>query len=419
MNAATVRATPWGVGIWVIGLLLPLLLLAADEVSIDPTADADTHHRILLEQAQAQGRIPVIVRLDLEPPPSPTDSAYPVWQERLAATQHQVLQRLSDIAPDEPAPRVLKRFERTPALALQADRNELEALLQAPEVLEIMADRTVAAVTDPLRWLGADIFGSFDGYTGRDQVIAILDTGIDHSHPALRGKVLAEVCYSSTVPEGQISSLCPNGAESSTAPDSALDCPSEISGCGHGTAVALAAAGDFAEHAGIARDAELIALQIFSRFDDPDDCDGQAPCARAFVSDLIRALEHVYRLRDTHPIVVANLSLGEGRYPHPCDADPSRAIIDQLRAAGIATVVASGNDGYRDALRAPACITPAISVGTATGRARYRIPARQQRRISRPAGPEPAHSPRHLTGRPAGQRSLGDPQTSLARSQCR
>ena len=169
------------------------------------------------------------------------------------------------------------------------------------------------------------------------------------------------------MPEGQISSLCPDGAESSTAPDSALDCPAEISGCGHGTAVALAAAGDFAEHAGIARDAELIALQIFSRFDNPDDCDGQAPCVRAFVSDLIRALEHVYRLRDTHPIVVANLSLGEGRYPRPCDADPSRAIIDQLRAAGIATVVASGNDGYRDALRAPACITPAISVGTATG----------------------------------------------------
>ena len=70
MNVATVRATAWGVGLWVIGLLLPLLLLSmlltADEVSIEPAADA--HHRILLEQAQAQGRIPVIVRLDLEPP---------------------------------------------------------------------------------------------------------------------------------------------------------------------------------------------------------------------------------------------------------------------------------------------------------------------------------------------------------------
>ena len=42
------------------------MLLTADEVSIEPAADA--HHRILLEQAQAQGRIPVIVRLDLEPP---------------------------------------------------------------------------------------------------------------------------------------------------------------------------------------------------------------------------------------------------------------------------------------------------------------------------------------------------------------
>ena len=51
-----------------------------------------------------------------------------------------------------------------------------------------------------------------------------------------------------------------------------------------------------------------------------------------------------------------------------CDAaNPSRkAAIDQLRSAGIATVISSGNSGYVDGLAAPACISSAIAVGATT-----------------------------------------------------
>jgi subtilisin family serine protease len=40
-----------------------------------------------------------------------------------------------------------------------------------------------------------------------------------------------------------------------------------------------------------------------------------------------------------------------------------KAAIDNLRAAGIATVIASGNNGYCGAISTPACISSAISVG--------------------------------------------------------
>ena len=40
-----------------------------------------------------------------------------------------------------------------------------------------------------------------------------------------------------------------------------------------------------------------------------------------------------------------------------------KAVIDNLRAAGIATVIASGNDGYDGLISAPGCISSAVTVG--------------------------------------------------------
>src|SRR5207237_2875363 len=62
-----------------------------------------------------------------------------------------------------------------------------------------------------------------------------------------------------------------------------------------------------------------------------------------------------------------NISLGNGRYFDQASCDAAnlsrKAAIDNLRAAGIATVAAAGNDVHRDSLIAPACISSAVSVG--------------------------------------------------------
>jgi subtilisin family serine protease len=82
---------------------------------------------------------------------------------------------------------------------------------------------------------------------------------------------------------------------------------------------------------------------------------------------LMRGLEQVLELGNTFPIAAVNMSLGVGRFTSPCDAQSALTeVIENLRSVNIATVVASGNSGYSDALGTPACISSAISVGNTT-----------------------------------------------------
>src|SRR5204863_9176946 len=78
------------------------------------------------------------------------------------------------------------------------------------------------------------------GYDGSGTVIAVLDTGVDSTHPFLAGKVVEEACYSSTV-AGVSQSFCPSGQPTQIGAGSAVRCP--LSDCVHGTHVAGIAAG--------------------------------------------------------------------------------------------------------------------------------------------------------------------------------
>ena len=204
------------------------------------------------------------------------------------------------------------------------------------------------------------------GYTGAGQAIAILDTGVDKTHPFFTtggNKVVSEACYSSNV-SGQSSTVCPGGVEESTAEGSGIDCTAAaagytgaISNCRHGTHVAgIAAGNDGGADIGVAKDADIIAIQVFSLFPNSN-------AALTWTSDQIKGLERVYELRNTHSIAAVNMSLGGGQYFSPCDSDARKAIIDTLAAAGIATVIAAGNNGYTDSVCAPGCISSAITVG--------------------------------------------------------
>jgi hypothetical protein len=121
---------------------------------------------------------------------------------------------------------------------------------------------------------------------------------------------------------------------------------------------------------GVARGAGLISIQVFTRFNSSGSCGGQAPCTLSYPSDQIRAMERVLVLSETYDVASVNLSLGGGRYydEASCDAaQPSRkAAIDNLRGAGIVVAAASGNNGYRDSMNAPACISSAVAVGATT-----------------------------------------------------
>jgi subtilisin family serine protease len=253
-------------------------------------------------------------------------------------------------------------------MAMEVDADGLADLFSNPDVISIQEDRPVP----PTLATSTAIIGATQawqaGYTGQGQTVAILDTGVENSHIFLSGKVVSEACYSTNNSSYTSTSLCPGGVEESSAPGSALNCESTIAGCDHGTHVAGIAAGKGASYSGVAKDSNIIAVQVFSRFEDPLYCGSRVPCVLSWRSDQIEGLERVLELSGTYDIAAVNMSLGGGRYSSTaeCDAANSatKAAIDNLRSVGIATIISSGNNGYSDSLSSPGCISSAVSVGS-------------------------------------------------------
>ena len=259
-------------------------------------------------------------------------------------------------------------FKYVPQIALTVDRPAFDALVAHPSVVTIHEDIPrphMLAQSVPL--IGAPTVWGF-GYTGAGVAVAILDTGVDKTHPFLSGAVVSEACYSSNYAPSNATSICPGGVTNSTAVGSALPyagtCPAGA--CDHGTHVSGIAAGrtdGSVTFSGVAKGASIIAIQVFSRFETSAECGNTYPCAMAFDSDIILGLERVYDLRGTYNISSVNLSLGSGDYTSYCDSEPEKPSIDNLKSVNIATIIASGNDGDKGGISAPACISSAVSVG--------------------------------------------------------
>ena len=312
------------------------------------------------EHVARSGRVRVIVGLNVGGAPAiePTEAGRGRQRAEIAAAQEAISAALGAAGGHH-----IKRFRFVPAMAADVDSAALQMLARRPDVRYIELDELAATtLADTTRLIGAQSAWSA-GYSGTGQTIALLDTGIDASHDFLRGRIVSEACYSSDGPG--IPSLC--RAELGTG----VAAPCGIVGCDHGTHVAGIAAGSSSTFSGVAPAAAIVAVQVFSRFDDAGSCaPNPAPCALTYASDQILGLERVYDLRGTFSIAAVNMSFGGGAYSSQTacdDANASRkAVIDALRAAGIATVSSSGNGGFADALSAPACISTVVSVGSTT-----------------------------------------------------
>lgn len=260
---------------------------------------------------------------------------------------------------------------RTALTVLELDRKQLDSLLDSGLVEAVQIDQIEQAyLADSVPLIGAP--EAWDrGARGAGLSMAILDTGVDAAHPFLGDRVVAEACFSSDSPTYGATPLCPNGETSQIGAGAGANC--SIEGCDHGTHVAGIAAGNGEDFSGVAPDASIIAIQVFSKFEDQpggsevcSEIGIASPCVLTFLSDQILALQHVRELASQHDIAAVNMSLGGGEHKSPCDTDFRKEPIDELRALGVATVIASGNESYEDAVGAPGCISTAVTVGCTT-----------------------------------------------------
>ncbi|BBE71040.1 S8 family peptidase [Oharaeibacter diazotrophicus] len=277
----------------------------------------------------------------------------------------------------------VKALDAVPMFAADANADQIASLAGDSRVVKIYPDRLAApTLLQSLQLIKMNTTGGAYsmGATGAGRAVVVIDTGVDKTHEFLRGKVVSEACYSTTSAANQSTSLCPNGAKSSIAAGSGLDCNgAAIEGCGHGTHVAGIAAGKNTSLSrgepqnGVAKDAAIVAIKVFSKFATSQCGSGATmPCALAYTSDQLAALERVYALRNgvaNRKIDAVNMSLGGGGYDDYCDDSPLTPIIDKLRRAGIAVVIAAGNSSYINGVGAPGCIYAATTVSASSKKA--------------------------------------------------
>jgi subtilisin family serine protease len=369
-----------GLALW---LLPGLSTTRADAGRADPAARVapargplSSDPADLRAKATQFGRLRVIATLNIPYQAEPRLAPGAVSQQRAAiqAATQRVLGRLAG-----KNYQVNATYRVYPFVGLSVDSAALGALLGSPDVLRVTESLPKRpSDLESNQVIGADLAKSA-GYTGTGYAVAVLDSGVQTTHPFFAGRTVAEACFSRTQVADGSQSLCPNGqstgvsgAPAQTGAGAGANC-SGIDGCEHGTHVAGIAVGKNYSggpgYDGVAPEAKLIAIQIFSKFTSPSDCGSSpTPCLSAYDEDILAALEYVQTtLAGSQTIAAVNMSLGDGtNNTTPCDTSPYFTAVGGLRAINIATVVAAGNQGYSNGLSSPGCVSNAISVGSTT-----------------------------------------------------
>lgn len=240
------------------------------------------------------------------------------------------------------------RLRSLPAVSGAADVDGALALARHPAVRTVTLDLPQQAfLEESVPLIGVPPLRSA-GLRGKGVTVAVIDTGVDFRHRALKKARAGEACFC-TASEG---GCCPNGLEEQSGPKSAAD------GHGHGTHVAgiVASRGKARAPKGIAPRARLVAVRVLGE-------DGSG-----FASGTLAAID--WLLTERPDVDVLNLSLGTDRlFKGSCDNKGGGlgrvygSGVDALRARGTLVVAASGNDGSRRKMSMPACLQGAVSVG--------------------------------------------------------
>ena len=340
-------------------------IIKIDEKQESLTKKIKDRHDGLIIKAQNEGTVRVIIELDADSQTPITKQDKSIQKQNIKNAQNSLKNSLSSSGIMSS-----RNFENMPFVTMTVTPAVLDELLNSKMVKSVQEDRlNKISLADSIPIIGADVVHA-SGQTASGAIVGILDTGVDANHVFLGSgtRVVDESCFSFV---SAFSTGCPNNADVQLGPGSAAPCNVSLhSGCAHGTHVAGIAAGSggpAAAPVGVATNANIAAVQVFTLFTGGVNCPGPNNCLGAFDADILAGLDHILTLKNGGMnIASVNLSLGGDSYTSECDAlFPSYATaINDLKNAGVATIVASGNDAFANAISVPACISNAISVGS-------------------------------------------------------
>ncbi len=299
----------WGKGGRFLGAILIMLLLTAVPLA---AADDGRRHR-------APGQAASYLDPLLEAKAHTTPNAYVkviIQSDRSTSAAANAFQEAGSTDGGRTAHEQMKdQYEFLTAVSVTIKAKKVLALARIPG-LTITSDATIELATAPTSnqvWPTASGVRPLWSESGSQNMptIAIVDSGIDRSHPCFSGggRILRREVLT-TLPQ------------SSSSEDTR----------GHGTFVAGIAACQAAGYAGAAPDAKLVDLDVM-------DDNGMAR-----TSDVIAAAEWIYQHRAEYNIKVANFSL-HSSLPSNFTEDPLDKAVEKLWFSGVTVVAAAGNYG--------------------------------------------------------------------------
>ena len=302
-------------------------------------------------------------------------------------------------------PAAIRRdLSRFGAISARLTKEELTTLVSRrdPRLLAITLNKpfltTHLAVSAPTQNV-ASAWNANPPILGNGQNVIVFDSGVQANHPFFGGRVFFQACFGTTgaVQGTNFVSVCP-GATAASNWDSPAGTPNAAApalGNAHGTHVAGIAAGE--QGAGVpaglrgnAPTAGIVAVQVFSQVQGT----GQILVAP---DDLLAAFELAAQSLptltngNTQPFTI-NMSLGGGGFFTTCNGAgfaPYINAVQQLRNAGVPLVMATGNDGFTDAISFPACLPGVVKVSAVAndgvGNTRAVFNATQAANVANPA----------------------------------
>lgn len=235
------------------------------------------------------------------------------------------------------------RYQVVPGLVGEVTQQGLEVLQRLPQVRAVAYDLPVeAALSESTRVIHADRVWNELGFTGAGVTVAVLDSGVDLSHPDLSDSIIGQYCFNhGTCPPG-------NTDQGTSAQDQH----------GHGTHVAaIITSQGRASPRGIAPEAGILAVRVLNQN------------GSGWTSDVVAGMDWVVANQARFNVRILNLSLGGGAYAGLCDNADANAMlyaasVQAARQSGMVVFAASGNGGLTEQMMTPACVSGVVAVGS-------------------------------------------------------